>query len=93
MKITILGYFTYKQPIGKRQAFLKHGNILKDSPACLWQDLRGHIGEVTYIEFGELNSHIIVLLNGMHYRHLPNGYPTILHDGDQISVLPPLAGG
>jgi molybdopterin converting factor small subunit len=36
--------------------------------------------------------HIVVMLNGMHYRHLPDGLSTPLKDGDQVATFPPLVG-
>ena len=35
----------------------------------------------------------IILLNGIHMRHLSAGENTVLKDGDQVSIFPPLAGG
>jgi molybdopterin synthase sulfur carrier subunit len=37
--------------------------------------------------------YIQVLVNGRHYRHLPNGLDTELKEGDEVSLFPPVAGG
>jgi molybdopterin synthase sulfur carrier subunit len=37
--------------------------------------------------------HILVLVNGRHCSHLPDGLDTELRDGDQVALFPPVAGG
>ena len=34
-----------------------------------------------------------VLVNGMHYTHLPERLQTRLKDEDEIAIFPPIAGG
>lgn len=36
---------------------------------------------------------LVILLNGRHASHLPDGLDTMLTDGDQVAVFPPVAGG
>jgi len=36
---------------------------------------------------------IKILINGRHFRHLPDGFDNELKDGDEVSVFPLMAGG
>jgi molybdopterin converting factor small subunit len=36
---------------------------------------------------------LVILHNGRHISHLPDGLDTVLRDGDQVSIFPPVVGG
>ena len=36
---------------------------------------------------------IKILINGRHYRHMPDGFDNELKDGDEVSIFPLMAGG
>ena len=36
---------------------------------------------------------IKILINGRHFRHLPDGLDNELKDGDEVSIFPIMAGG
>ena len=44
-------------------------------------------------ESGGENQDIKVLINGRHYRHMPEGLDNHLKDGDEVSIFPLMAGG
>jgi sulfur carrier protein ThiS len=91
--VTVQGYLTYIEPVGKRLVSLPAGSSLRDSLDFLRLDIGEPFAAQAYNRSGELSEHIAVLLNGMHYRHLPDGLSTLLKDGDKIAIFPPLAGG
>ena len=93
IRITVQGYLTFKETVGKRQVSMPAGNSLRDVLAFLRQESDGRFREEAFNEDGELREHTAVLLNGMHYRHLPDGLNSLLKDGDQIAIFPPIAGG
>jgi molybdopterin converting factor small subunit len=93
IQITIQGYLTLKKSIGVRQVFLPEGSSLRDSLVFLQKDLGEYFGVKVYNEIEGLSDFVRVLLNGLPSRHLPDGLSTILKDGDQVAIFPPLAGG
>lgn len=93
MKITVRGYLTYQNSLGSQELELLPGSSLQDlldqlqtNPVLKSEmDRRNPVGQPEEI--------FIILLNGIHIRHLPAGENTMLKDGDQVSIFPPLAGG
>ena len=96
MKIKVTGYLTLKRAMGDRGVLeieMENATI-----GGLLSNLCKRFGE----EFSELildaktrdlSDHIRVLVNGRHYKYLPNRLETELEEGDEIALFPPLAGG
>ena len=93
IELRVQGYLNFKKLIGKRQVFLPPGSSLRDSLALMQRELGWRFEDETFFDVGRFSGRIVVLLNGMHCRHLPEGLDTILKDGDQVAIFPPLAGG
>lgn len=92
MRITVEGYLTYKAALGRRVY------DLDDQPPPIVQDLLDRLmEEIPALEFttlaGRQRNALVILLNGKHISHLPEGANTKLKEGDLLSVFPPIAGG
>jgi len=96
MRIKVTGYLTLREVIGN-QPFKE---IEADSIS-----VQGLLGQLS-LEFGDdpahiipcsegegASRHIIVLVNGRHCAHLPDGLDTQLTEGDEVAIFPPVAGG
>jgi len=44
-------------------------------------------------ELGAIGKSVAIMLNGVHYNHLPERLNTVLKDLDEIAVFPPGVGG
>ena len=96
MIIKVKGYLTYRDVIGQRE--IKQPD---DAPVFLLDFLRelaaeisGEYGRALFDEHANMvGKSVVVMHNGVHCNHLPNGINTILQDQDEISIFPPGAGG
>ncbi len=95
MMIQVKGYLTLRQSIPEQQVDLQQPNAtLRD----LLLQLTQRCQEPALVELidqgaGKRRIGLAVLVNGIHYSHLPDGLETVLTDGDQIAIFPPIAGG
>jgi MoaD family protein len=95
MPIQVRGYLTFRDLIGRpyrdvHAAPLTLEGLLERLAGDLGDALAGQIYDP---DTGSLRREIALLVNGRHHTHLPDGLQTILHDGDQVAIFPPLAGG
>jgi MoaD family protein len=91
--ISVQGYLTFKGLVGKRQVSIPTGSLLQDLLSNLREDLDERFEKEVYSTRGALNEHIAVMLNGRSYKNLPEGLNTVLKDGDQVAIFPPIVGG
>lgn len=91
--ITVQGYLTLRESLGRRRLSLPAESSLHGLLAILWEDLGGDLRGVAFDDAGALREHLVILLNGVHCRHLPDGVSTALKDGDRVDIFPPIAGG
>lgn len=95
MKIQLKGYLTLNLLVGSRSIDLdQSGSTVRQ----LLDNLAIELGEdfsalLNYTPEGELDGNLVVLVNGRHGGHLPQGLDTPLQDGDEVSIFPPIAGG
>ena len=97
MKIKVTGYLTLRGAIGNKRAVEIEAEQIT---------LRDFVQQLS-LEFGDdivppvsnqdafrgPNRRVIVLVNGRHSSHLPDGLDTELADGDEVALFPPVAGG
>ncbi len=93
MQITVQGYLTLKELVGKRQISLPAESTLQDLLANLRNDLDEQFKQQADGGFQQLTELLVVLLNGRHDSHLPEGMDTVLQEGDEVAIFPPIAGG
>ncbi len=93
MKITIQGYLTYQSRLGLQQIEMQPGSTLQDLMGRL-PTITGALQEEILDSVGSLpGASLVVMLNGVHLRHLAQREKTVLQDGDKVAIFPPVAGG
>ncbi len=96
MNIRVKGYLTFRDVIGDITISENEGEayLLKQLLERLTIENEDFLGYKIFDPGdGVVREHIAVLVNGVHYSHLPNRLNTELHDGDEIAIFPPIAGG
>jgi len=94
--IKVKGYLTYRDVIGQHEV-----ERPDDAPVTFLDFIRelaakigGEHGRALFDdETGTVGKSVAIMLNGVHYNHLPNRLDTVLKDQDEIAVFPPAAGG
>jgi molybdopterin synthase sulfur carrier subunit len=96
MNIWVKGYLTFRDVIGdiiileNEAGSYRLGQLLERLSIEHEESLGYKIFESGD---GRVREHIAVLVNGVHYSHLPDRLETELNDGDEIAIFPPIAGG
>lgn len=96
MIIKVKGYLTYKDVIGQRE--MKQPDDVQITLLAFICDLAVEIGgahgrALFDSELGAIGKSVAIMLNGIHYNHLPERVNTVLKDLDEIAVFPPGVGG
>jgi molybdopterin converting factor small subunit len=94
--IKVRGYLTYRDVIGGREIERPDDGpvIFLDFIRELAAEIGGEHGLALFDEEnGAVGEAVAIMLNGVHYNHLPDRLNTVLKDQDEIAVFPPAAGG
>lgn len=94
--IKVRGYLTYRDVIGQLEIEQPDGNpfTFLDFIRELAAEIPDEYGHVLFNdELGTVGQSVAIMLNGVHYNHLPNRLDTVLKDQDEVAVFPPAAGG
>jgi len=82
-----------KSVLGRRETTisLKKGSVVADLRGALLQELGQRGQSLVDPETGSFRGHLVTLVNG---RHIVGGADaTLLQDGDEVTILPPISGG
>ncbi|MGD8292700.1 MAG: MoaD family protein [Desulfobacterales bacterium] len=96
MRINVKGFLTLKSVMDAQAVFDYEGDsltvddLLRELSIRYGEDFRKMIFDH---ETHTLSRHIRILINGRHFSHLPGKLNTQLHEGDVVSLFPPIAGG
>ena len=71
---------------------IENGATLESVLAAIRSRSNEEFGNVIYDPDSKLNEYILILVNGTDFRSL-EGLATALVDGDEIVILPAIAGG
>ena len=92
MKVHIIAFANFRDILGKdRDIEIKKGSTIWD----LLQSLisaHSNLGTAVFDEAGNIREHIIIMKNRKNIESL-QGLSTAIDEGDEIAILPPVAGG
>ncbi len=96
MQVRVKGYLTFRQLIGEQVLTFSNSDqptlsVLLARLFSQWDPENRAL--VLDQKTGDLHRRVAILINGAHYTHTPAGLQTLLSDGDEISIFPPIAGG
>jgi len=96
MKIVVKSFLTLRKVMGGQTSLEIEADTL--TIRQLLEKLCNRFGEnlrdmIFDPEDQKENQNIKILINGRHYRHLPDGLDSGLADGDEVSIFPLMAGG
>jgi MoaD family protein len=97
VRIRVRGYLTLRDVVGDRVLDLAGPGawtvreLIRHLSDELGDDWAGRLSASH--DRRDLARPVIILVNGRHCTHLPDGLDTPLADGDEVAIFPPVAGG
>ena len=96
MIIKVKGYLTYRDVIGGHE--IEQPDNVPVTFLGFIRELAAEIGgkhgrALFDEEAGTVGKSVAIMLNGVHYNHLPGRLNTVLKDQDETAIFPPAAGG
>jgi MoaD family protein len=91
MRIKVRGYLTLRDVVGARP--VREIEAERLTVTDLVRQLSEEVGEALTRTGSDGRRSLIILVNGRHCSHLPDGLDTELADGDEVAIFPPVAGG
>jgi molybdopterin synthase sulfur carrier subunit len=92
MKVRVKAFAMLRDMVGKESLIdLPDGSTVRnllDRIASRHRDFQGHV----FASDGSLSSFVTVLVNGRNILHI-DGLQTLISDGDEVAIFPPVAGG
>ncbi len=93
MMVHVQGYLTFRARIGKREVKVDPGTRLRGLLEQLAQEGGEAPGPALFAQDGGPVPGVSVLVNGHHSARSEMGLDAPLHDGDEVAIFPPIAGG
>ncbi len=96
MPLKVKSFLTLKQTMGNRSNIeVDHGSVtLMELLRILAEDFGSGFTQMVFDKTGDsINPDVRILVNGRHYTTLPEELGTIVGEGDEICLFPPIAGG
>lgn len=96
MFVHVRGFLTFRELIGDRVFDYSSDRVV--TLLSLLEEIAQDIGvpyttQVFDSTSGKLQPDVIILVNGRHYKNLPEELHTLLEEGDEIAIFPPMIGG
>lgn len=94
MEITVRYFTVLRKTTGKRQEHLKirENSTLEDMLSMLTEKYGRNFERYISSGIAKRGLQLVFLLNGQDIAQF-NGLKTMLHDGDTVALMPPIAGG
>jgi MoaD family protein len=93
MVVHVRGYLTFRAVLGQRRVEVEEHASLRSLLERLGDELGEPFAAQVFDRHAGLRPYVALLVNGRHHTHTEAGLSLRLHDGDEVAVFPPMAGG